>query len=258
MLLYQKVNSSIPYNFDRRCYRDFSFLPHLHRDLELILVEEGDIHMTVEGEQYRLKAGDTALVLPDHIHSYQTEAQSRVTVIVFAEGYVPVFCGELGQKSSRSPVFDMTAEERRLVERMLGDEGSRVERSAALTLVGAAFLRSATLISRDNGGRARLLLHGMLQYVSEHYREDISLEGMAAALGYESHYLSRCFHAQLGKNFKQFVNEYRVHYAKQLILTAGRELTMIEIAFACGFRSVRNFNRAYRAIEGMEPRALLK
>jgi transcriptional regulator GlxA family with amidase domain len=33
---------------------------------------------------------------------------------------------------------------------------------------------------------------------------------------------------------------------------------MTEIAFTCGFRSVRNFNRAYRAIEGAEPRALLK
>ena len=256
MLLYQKVNSSTPYNFDRRCYQDFSFLPHLHRDLELIFVETGEIDLTVEGEQYRLKAGDTALVLSDHIHSYQTEAHSSVTVIVFAEGYVPVFCGEVGQKSCQSPVFDMTAEEKRLVTQMLMGDGGRVERSAALTLVGAAFLRSATLIPKDSGGRSRLLLHKMLQYVSEHYREDISLESMAGTLGYESHYLSRCFHAQFGKNFKQFVNEYRVHYAKRLILSAGQELTMTEIAFACGFRSVRNFNRAYRSIEGTAPRAL--
>ena len=93
----------------------------------------------------------------------------------------------------------------------------------------------------------------MLLYISEHYRENITLESMARELGYESHYISRCFHTHLSKNFKEFVNEYRIHYAKHLISSPER-MTMTEIAFLSGFQSVRNFNRVYKSIEGTEPR----
>ena len=89
MLLYQKGNSSVPYNFDRRRYQDFCFVSHLHRDFELVFVEAGRIDITVEGQTYSLEEGMAALVLPDHIHSYHTAEQSQITILVFADKYVP-------------------------------------------------------------------------------------------------------------------------------------------------------------------------
>ena len=72
-------------------------------------------------------------------------------------------------------------------------------------------------------------------------------------MGYEEHYLSRCFHNCFAMNFKQFVNEYRIQFARRL-LEQQPPLPITEIAYMSGFGSVRNFNRVYRAIVGTEPR----
>ena len=254
MIIYQSENSSRPYNCDILYYDDFSYVAHLHRDLELVYVEQGEITVTVESRTEAVRAGELALILPSQIHRYETVGHSRALVAVFAEDYVPEFIRATVRKSAASSVFSMPEEECGLLLRRLGTPGqSRLALSACFSLACAAFLEAVPLSDSENETKSSLLLHKILLYISEHYKENITLEGMARALGYESHYISRCFHTHLSKNFKEFVNEYRIQHAKRLIASPGR-MTMTEIAFASGFQSVRNFNRVYKSIEGIEPR----
>ena len=76
---------------------------------------------------------------------------------------------------------------------------------------------------------------------------------MAQSLGYEEHFISRRFNNFFHKNFKQFINERRIHSAKYLLAVKDSELTMTDIAYQCGFQSVRNFNRVFRNIMGYPP-----
>lgn len=255
MIVYQKENSTRPYNCDITYYDDFSYVTHLHKDFELVYVLEGSLRMTVENRTTELSENDFALILPSQIHSYERITGAKALVAVFAEDYVPEFCRALSKKTAESNVFRMEADDRAVLFRKLGAPSpSRLTLSACFSLACAAFLEEIPLVPIEGESKSKLLLHRMLFYISEHYRENITLEGMARELGYESHYLSRCFHADLGKNFKQFVNEYRINYAKHLIVSESGRMSMTEIAFASGFQSVRNFNRVYQKLEGTEPR----
>ncbi|MBO5269214.1 MAG: helix-turn-helix transcriptional regulator [Clostridia bacterium] len=259
MIVYQSENSSRPYNCDITHYEDFSYVAHLHKDLELVYVEHGTVRMTVENRVTELSPGDFALILPSQIHSYLTVGEhSTALVIVFAEEYVPEFCRALSKKTAETNRFRMNEEDSAFLLRKLrairSIESERILLSACFSLATAAFLSEVPLAESTGESKSNLLLHRMLFYVSEHFRENITLDGMARALGYETHYISRCFHTHLDKNFKQFVNEYRINYAKLLISGSADRMTMTEIAFASGFQSVRNFNRAYKSIEGTEPR----
>ena len=255
MIVYQRENSSKPYNCDITFYDDFSYVTHLHKDLEFVYVAEGSLRMTVENRTSELSAHELALILPSQIHSYERTVGAKALVAVFAEDYVPEFCRAISKKTAKSNVFHMESAECALLLRKLGGANpSRLTLSACFSLACAAFLDEIPLVPSEGESKSKLLLHRMLFYISEHYRENITLEGMAKALGYESHYVSRCFHADLGKNFKQFVNEYRINYAKHLIATESGRMSMTEIAFASGFQSVRNFNRVYQKLEGTEPR----
>ena len=254
MIIYQSENSSRPYNCDVIRYDDFSYVAHLHRDLELVYVESGEIVMTVEGRTETVRAGEFSLVLPSRIHRYETPVHSRALVVVFSGDYVPEFMKLTAKKTAPSSVFTMLDSEKELLLRRLAEpQKNRLMLSALFSLATAAFLESVALTDSENESKGSLLLHRMLLYISEHYRENITLDSMARELGYESHYISRCFHTHLSKNFKEFVNEYRIHYAKHLISSPER-MTMTEIAFLSGFQSVRNFNRVYKSIEGTEPR----
>lgn len=65
------------------------------------------------------------------------------------------------------------------------------------------------------------------------------------------HVLSRAFTDSIGVRFTDFVNNVRIERSKTLLI--GTKDTVIEIAFSCGFGSVRSFNRLFSAIVGCTP-----
>ncbi len=256
MILYQHHNSSVPYNYDAVDYDNFEYIPHLHRDPEIVCVLEGEICAVIEDRKEILRAGQFALILPNQVHTFETPVFSKARVIVFSEEYVREFRRSLADREGKTSSFTMPDGDRALfLSRMTLTPPHRMDICACLALACGAYLKEKEaegMLPKD--GKKEDLLHRILTFIAAHYTENITLSGMAEHLGYEEHYLSRCFHRLFRKNFKQFVNEYRIHHARQLISDPHNRKTLTEIAFASGFQSVRNFNRVYRELEGSEPR----
>ena len=63
---------------------------------------------------------------------------------------------------------------------------------------------------------------------------------------------SRFFKTRTGKTLPQYINELRVGNA----CTQLRDMRakVADVALACGFENLANFNRQFRAITGMSPR----
>lgn len=81
---------------------------------------------------------------------------------------------------------------------------------------------------------------------------DLSLEDMARALGTNKVYLSRTVNVVSGRNFCQFVNYYRVQYAKD-IMRKDPHSRMMDVAIASGFHSIVTFNMAFKVNEDTTP-----
>ena len=70
--------------------------------------------------------------------------------------------------------------------------------------------------------------------------------------------ISAVINQQLNKSFNEFVNEYRVAELKDRLLNSGKEnLTIVGLAYECGFNSQSTFQRAFKAISGSTPREYL-
>lgn len=257
MILYQQENSSKPYNYDAKEYRNFRYIPHLHRDFEVVYPLEGEIQIKVENTVSSLRKGEIALILPNQIHSFETPTHSRVLVLVFSADFVPQFASLVQDKRWQTEKFSLPQAEQDFVwKRLSQDEPpDRLTLGACLQLLCAAYWRTV----KDQpplacaASRSVTLLHRILEYVSNRYTENITLRDMARDLGYEEHYLSRCFHNYFAMNFKQFINEYRIQLSRRL-LEIQPPYSITEIAYMSGFGSVRNFNRVYRESVGEEPR----
>lgn len=256
MILYQKENSNMPYNYNAYLYHDFSFVAHLHNDFELICVLEGNLELNVGNHGELLDQGEAALVLPHQIHSFLTPEHSLIWVCVFARDYVPEFSKIIRDRICPDNKFIPSGLTAKFLSQITAAVPNRLELCAFLNLVCSDFMRDRKeedFAKADYTG-TELLLHRILTYIPAHFQENITLREMAQSLGYEEHYISRCFHAFFRKNFKQFVNEYRIQYARQLLAEHGKSMSITEIAYQSGFQSVRNFNRAYVAIVGRQPR----
>ncbi|MDD2285431.1 MAG: AraC family transcriptional regulator [Paludibacter sp.] len=83
---------------------------------------------------------------------------------------------------------------------------------------------------------------------------NLSLPGLAEKLNIPSHHLSRVINEQFNVNFFDFVNQYRVDEVKSMMRNPEFDnLTILGIAFDCGFNTKSAFNRVFKKFAGVTP-----
>ncbi len=83
---------------------------------------------------------------------------------------------------------------------------------------------------------------------------NLSLPALASKLNIPSHHLSRVINEQFNVNFFDFVNQYRVNEVKSRMGNPEFEnLSLLGIAFDCGFNTKSAFNRVFKKITGLTP-----
>jgi AraC-like DNA-binding protein len=88
--------------------------------------------------------------------------------------------------------------------------------------------------------------------------ENLSLPKLAKKMGISVHNLSYLLNEGFDVNFFQFVNRYRIEEAKRILLSPEHaHLSMIGIAFECGFNSKTTFNTTFKKITGVSPSAFV-
>ncbi|WP_428327833.1 FtsX-like permease family protein [Mucilaginibacter sp.] len=83
---------------------------------------------------------------------------------------------------------------------------------------------------------------------------ELTLTSLAVKLNIHPHDLSRIINVGLGKNFNDFINEFRVREtARKMRDPAHDRLTLLGIAYESGFNSQRTFNRVFKEMTGKTP-----
>src|SRR5690606_38677089 len=89
-------------------------------------------------------------------------------------------------------------------------------------------------------------------YMSEkkpYLNPDLTLPQLAGELNIPSHYLSEVINKNIGQNFFDFINRYRMEEVKTKIINPGyQKYSVLGIAFEAGFNSKSAFNRVFKNI----------
>ena len=91
-------------------------------------------------------------------------------------------------------------------------------------------------------------LYRALQYLRDHYQEDISLEDVANSAGVSPGYLSHLFSEELGINYSSYLAKYRIEKAWQLL--QNRDISTNELSGMLGFNSVDYFRKVFKKHTG--------
>jgi AraC-like DNA-binding protein len=88
---------------------------------------------------------------------------------------------------------------------------------------------------------------------------ELTLSELAIKLNTNTSVLSAVINTGFGKNFNDFVNEYRVEeFKRKAAAPDSKHLTLLAIAFDCGFNSKATFNRAFKKVTDLSPKAFLE
>ncbi len=102
------------------------------------------------------------------------------------------------------------------------------------------------------------LLNTIIQTVQTqklYLNEELTISDLAKKLGYSTKTISYTINNGLQKSFSVFINEYRVNQFKEMRLSGNYDhLSIMGLAYDCGFSSKSTFNRIYKEITGSLPK----
>lgn len=95
------------------------------------------------------------------------------------------------------------------------------------------------------------VIRDVIEFLNQHYGEDISLADAANRVFLNRSYLSYLFVQETGSNFSDFLAVLRLEKAKELLAAGG--LKNYQVAEAVGYKDFRHFGQMFKKHTGMTP-----
>jgi AraC-like DNA-binding protein len=109
-------------------------------------------------------------------------------------------------------------------------------------------------LSEDESAILRVRLAHLMQEEKLYTEPELSLSQLAGRMGLSLHELSWLLNKEIGKNFYQYVNHFRIEQAKTLLQSPDHQhLSILAIGFTAGFNSKTAFNNAFKKMVGVTP-----
>lgn len=222
------------------------------------LLTQGAGELITRGRRFRLDPGDVFLPVVGRVNRYRQDPAGPWEYLwLRLEGsqarWAMLQVG-LGAENPvrRGPVDDRLKPEAEAMLRTFGDDSAPPLKAVTaawrlIDLLGPAPTNHEPPRPRtpDQVARmARVLLE-------QHYQSDVSIRALARSLGVQRSTLFRHFRRATGLSPQQYVQRLRMRQARMLL--AEGDLSVKQVAYACGFSDARYFSRRFRAAHGVPP-----
>ncbi len=113
--------------------------------------------------------------------------------------------------------------------------------------------RKRALRNEPSSASEKEFIHIAREYVAEHYGDDtLNREMVAGAVGLTSSYFGKEFKKETGIHFSEYLMNYRIEKAKDLLLHSRKSVS--EITFEVGFNSQSYFGYVFKKETGLTPK----
>jgi AraC-like DNA-binding protein len=96
----------------------------------------------------------------------------------------------------------------------------------------------------------------ILQYIEDtrpYLQSDLSMDILSSELKVPKHQLTEVLNTEIGSNFFQFVNGYRVEAVKKMLADKKNKYSIEAIGYECGFNSKSTFFTVFKNLTGQTP-----
>ncbi len=221
------------------------FLPHFHNNVEIYVLEEGEQQVVCNGKTYDMQSGSIAFFDSYDVHGYlHSKAPCKSScVLIIPFPLLANFRSFRKKAKVATPVVAdrvLAGKLLAIIDGVLAKEEDEHVTAAAVDMV-LAFLEQKLEYAIEGQAEDVALVKKILEYIYEHFKEDVRLSTIATKLGYTEEHLSREFHKFLHQSIPSYVNRLRLDYV-ELELRKG-EKKLSQIIYEAGFN---NFQTYYR------------
>ena len=217
---------------------------HINSQLEVVYVKKGPFAIKYEDKELVLNDNEATVILPYRIHGFDHGAGIDVKIIMFSYSIAEEFYNNNRVLEMKKDIFSLPQHLQQFVEREL----SYTLESGSVFAIKSIFFPLISEYLKDNEGiecskAGANEVRRIIDYISDKVTEGITADDVALSVGISKAKIRQIFKSYLGVSFNEFISTVRVEKASNLLL--GTDMSVTEIAFCCGFGSLRNFNRVF-------------
>ncbi|RUS45870.1 AraC family transcriptional regulator [Cohnella sp. AR92] len=243
----------INYFVDRRCFPDWEIIKQKIQFHDLTFVVEGKSTYYVNDVQYDVEAGDVIYIPLGNVREAYTDKENPMHSYAFNFNWEPGSPTPLPLQTVTKNVItnEIYGYIKQFTQVWMGKQPGYILQSRALFMLILHRLLVNSYLQNSHQSDQRI--NRILEYVSEHYPEELHLSDMAKLVNLHPVYLGKLFKKNTGYSFKEYVNLIRINHAEMLLSTGGFSVT--QIADRCGFHDISYFSNVFKAIKGYPPSA---
>lgn len=95
------------------------------------------------------------------------------------------------------------------------------------------------------------VIHKILDYIDEHYHENLTCASIADAFSYHPSYINRIVRGYTGYSLHAYIMNQKIQAATRMLLDS--DLTITDIAYRLSFCDSSHFSKVYQAHTGIKP-----
>ena len=134
-----------------------------------------------------------------------------------------------------------------------------IKLSYPLSIYNSRPKKNISLLPVEELSELKKELKRLMELDKIYLNSDLSLQILASYLGTTEKKCSHALRKGLEMNFNQYINSYRVDaFVEKVQEGKHKELTLLSLAYECGFDSKSTFNRAFKLLKGQTPSQFIK
>lgn len=233
--------------------------PHFHNQVEIIAVQTSRQQIQINNQHTILKAGELAIADCFDIHSY-TYCDAISTVLIIPDRYLTEY--KL-YKQERSLSTNFIRDPKiygfcfPLLEQIAYEKNLLTQKGFINTLLGKILDCTGLVSSKQKSQQDLSLIHSILDYIETHYKEDISLNGIAAYFSYSPSHFSRLFCSFFHYSIGDYINTVRLRKFFEL-KERNPDSPLLDMIMESGFTSIPTFYRLFTKKIGISPSKYFK
>lgn len=272
-------NEKVPYDSPLLSVRVFQTLRddtgyinwHYHKQLELLVVLEGELEVNLEEKSFFLKPGDVMIIGEYELH--RDRCSQKINYIVlqfdldhfFDHGSIPYmrhFSETHTPLSEANYIFQEQPDINRevadcvkqiLKERTDKETGYELAISILIKQILLLLLRNDTRNALSQGDSFdKLRLKPVLDFVEAHLNDRIQVDEVCRIANMSYYYFVKFFKKSIGMSFTEYVNYRKVKWAERILLT--KDLSISEVGELIGMPNMAHFYKMFKKYNDCSPK----
>lgn len=243
---------------------------HWHEDLQFIYVLDGEIEVKTLDASVQVSRGSGIFINKNIIHLVKKINSCHYNSFIFPDYFLKFYFGSPAKSfvenivgNDKLPVchFPIESEWCKSILYVLSKLAELENRKTefyvyevlcVLSELWLEICKNIQIPTKTTNTVIELRMQKFLQYISEHYGEDLSLDRLAASANVSKSECLHCFKASMQTTPYKYLMEYRLKEASELLKNSDEPIG--SIADRVGFRQASHFGKCFKEKTGYSPR----